>query len=79
MTPAMHLQALDGATKLVAEYAGSDASRATVTLIDVLLLGYASDLEEVKPDGLAKLQGQIAQLRRMRDVLTGVPHAYARI
>ena len=79
MNAEIQRQALGICTGVVAQYAGSDASKASVNLIDALLLAYSSDLETVKPEGLAKLQGQVAQLRALRDVFTSVPHADPRI
>ena len=72
-------QALGASVSLVNDYAGSDASRAVVGLLDVLILHYGAELEVVETSGLEKLQGQVAQCRRLRDVLNGVAHADPRI
>jgi hypothetical protein len=71
--------ALTDCSILVGQYAGSEASKAQIALLDILIAGYRCDLETVKSERLIALQAQVQQCHRLRDVLTGVPHADPRI
>ena len=80
MTSHAHLlRRLDEAALTLAEYAHTDAARATVSLIDALLEMYLQDLCEVPVDRLQRLQGYVAQLHELRGLMTATVKTNGRL
>ena len=61
-------KALIEATRTIREYAGSDSSKNTITLLDALYDSYCIDLINVKPEGLIAIQSALKQVSLLRDV-----------
>jgi hypothetical protein len=65
------LQVLDEACSVVREFRGSQASLASIELLDALEKVYLQELRGVKPDGLIALQAYLAQIDKLRATLRG--------
>lgn len=63
------VQHMASATSVVRAYAGSEASKAMLVLLDALIDSYKLDLMHVKPDGLDRLQAAIGQAAAIRAVV----------
>lgn len=63
------MKQMASATSVVRAYAGSDASKAMLVLLDALIDSYKLDLMHVKPDGLERLQAAIQQAAAIRAVV----------
>lgn len=61
---------LDERAKTVREFAGSSPSRAMLELLDAIEASYFEDFRQVTPEKLARLQGQLAQIQSLREVLS---------
>lgn len=59
----------------VGAYAASDQTRLTVRLIDALISDQRNELEHCGADRVRELQAAIRQLRALRRVMLGEPHA----
>ena len=64
----LHQQLID-ATKTVRQFAGSDCSRAVLTMLDALAVSYFNDLIDVEVDGLVALQSRIKQVYAIRAIV----------
>lgn len=73
------LRRLDEAALEVSDYAGSEAARAGVALIDALEAMYLQDLCSVGADRLPFLQGCVAQLQELRGVMTAAVKTNGRL
>lgn len=62
-------EALVEETRVVRAFAGSEASRAIVSMLDALSATYAVDLIDVSPENLVRLQAQFKQVRAIRDLV----------
>lgn len=61
-------KALQEATLVVREYAGSDPSKHAIALLDALYDSYCLDLIDVTPERLVAIQSAIKQVMYLRNV-----------
>lgn len=56
-------------SRTVRQFAGSDASRAAIAMLDVLAQSYIIDLVNINVDGLIPMQAAIKQVYAIRNIL----------
>ena len=75
---ATHLR-IESAAADVRQFAGCDAYKTLMTMLDCTLSSYQQDLMTVTPEQLPRLQAAAAQVVAIRDVVAGKERALPRI
>lgn len=66
-------------TQAVGEFAGCDAYKVLLAMLDSLVASYQHDLMTVTADNLVKTQSAAAQVLAIREAMTGNRQAYPKI
>ena len=64
------MRAIEHHTNTLRQFRGSDQARLLVGLLNALIEAYRSDLADVAPEGLVRVQTALRQCVALRDALT---------